>query len=297
MGDLLTSYIPAGGEGTRLYPHTLDMQKPMLLMGDAGRRIIDYALDLSRQGDRTFVATNAEPEKAEPVEQHVESLDVGILRDKRRIGAASILDYAEVFLDEGPDGALAIIPADYVHEGISLSAIYDYHRLTGADITLVTSQQKSYGDFVKVRQGYAHEPTWSPSQKDHSITGIYIISNSYLKNWIQDHLKAGWGGQNLSMSRDLILPAITDAKTRVAVYRLAEECYLDDAGTLDRYHANNMRLSKGANVISQDARVAASVAVERCVILGGVELNGSQKISNSIISGGRDGIRITQLDE
>src|SRR5574337_759567 len=105
MRETLTCLIPAGGEGTRLNPHTCREQKPMLLMGNPDQRIIDFSLKLSSASDHTIVTTSSVAEKAETIENYVRQYpNVAVLRDLRMIGAASLIDYYGIFCQEDPNG-------------------------------------------------------------------------------------------------------------------------------------------------------------------------------------------------
>jgi ADP-glucose pyrophosphorylase len=263
-------------------------------MGNANRRIIDFALDASLETDHAYVATNSSPRKAEPMEAYVGATSAAVvLRDKRPIGGACILDHAQTFFTEDPEGDTVILPADYVHQGISLAALQRYHRSVGGDITLLTAPPRGYGDYVTVQHGLARATTKVPGPNDLTITGIYMISNQYLMNWMTHELRSGWDGQPRSMSRDVIWPAIL--RDTVAVCNIPEGAYWDDAGTLDRYHVNSMRLSGGRNVVSERAQIDPQVSLNRSVVVGEPAINGPGCYNNVIISGSATIIRVTQL--
>ena len=59
----LRSIIPAAGEATRLRPHTLVKQKPMLSMGSDGKKIIDWSLNIASQTESTTVTLHFDESK------------------------------------------------------------------------------------------------------------------------------------------------------------------------------------------------------------------------------------------
>ena len=84
----LRSIIPAAGEATRLRPHTLVKQKPMLPMGSDGKKIIDWSLNIASQTESTTVTLHFDESKTKDLENHLESKKdkVAALRDSRRMG-------------------------------------------------------------------------------------------------------------------------------------------------------------------------------------------------------------------
>lgn len=294
MKETLTCLIPAGGEGTRLRPHTKYEQKPMLLMGDPKQRIMDFALQLSSFADHTFVATDFEAEKAEVVEEYVDRFpNVLVLRDLRKIGAASLIDYYETFVQEDPDGDLVILPSDQVHEKLSILDFQQYHRDIGANVTLLVVPQKKYGEYVTINKGFAEKVINEPVLGSLSTTGVYMIKNRYFVGWIQRELKQGWNGEQRSMYRDFICPAVENDK--VAVYCFPEGGYWDDAGTLERYYFNNMRISRGKNVISQNAEIHPEAKISYSVVIGDPIIGDKIELTRTIVSGKNVDISITQI--
>lgn len=291
MKEVLTCLIPAGGEGTRLKPHTLHQQKPMFLMGRPDQRIIDFSLRSSGSGDHTLVTTNYRAERADIVEDYVRRYpNVAVLRDLRRIGAASLIDHYDIFSQEDPGGDLVILPGDHVHEHFSLIDFQRHHRDMGTDLTLLVTPQKDYGEYVTIKNGFAKKVVHRPVPGCLSTTGVYMIRNTYIVDWMRRELKMGWNGEPRNMYRDIICPAIENGK--VAIFGLPDEGYCDDAGTIKRYHQNNMRLSGGRNVISREARIDPDVSVVCCVILGNPIID-EGKLRKAIVSGSDKDIAIT----
>lgn len=295
MERTLTSLIPAGGEGTRLMPHTLLQQKPMLLMGSPKRHLIDFALALSEEADHTYVTTNYKEDKSEAIEGYVlQNKGIRVLRDIRPIGAASLIDHYKYFSQEDPEGDIVILPSDLVYKDISIKDFYDYHKRMDTNITLLTVQPKNYGEYVVVEKGLAKKIVKNPVSGSLSTTGIYIFKNKYLIGWMKKELDNGWDGESRSMYRDIICPAVLTSK--VAACFLNNNQYWDDAGTLQRYYSNNMIFSNNRNVISREAVIRQGVDIRKSVVLGDPLLEGEIVIENSIVSGSGQNISITQIE-
>jgi len=293
--ETLTCFIPAGGEGTRLKPHTNRIPKPMLPMGDPERKLIDYALNVSENCEHILVSTNFDPEKAVCVEEYARRIPgVTILRDKRlAIGAASLIDYFDILSHEDSNGDMVIIPADHVFEAVDLFRFQDYHQELRANITLLVVPALDYGDYALVKDGFVERVVKRKIRDSLSITGVYIIRNRYLLDWIRKELINGWEGEGRSMSRDLIIPAVS--KDKVAAYLLPENGYWDDAGTIHRYYNNNMRLSGGRNVISSNAQIAPDVPINSSVVINGPIIDKDLGLNRTIISGSNRDYNITFL--
>lgn len=288
----LHAYIPAGGEGTRLMPHTATEQKPMLLMGSATVRLIDFALRATGSCESRFVATNSDPRKAEPTEIHVAyASDALVLRDKKALGGAAIISYMELF--ESLEGDIAIVPADHVHEGLSLKALHEHHVAMGRDVTLLTTNPKPYGDYVSIGGGKVEGLATNSEPNTRSITGIYIITLDHLVGWMKAQLDAGWDEEPLSMSRDVIFPAIREG--RAAALDMPPGGYWDDAGTIRRYFLNNMRFSLWSSVVSPASTVHPDAEIKYSVVVGSPELGSDFRADRCIVSGNGSNVNISEV--
>jgi MurNAc alpha-1-phosphate uridylyltransferase len=63
--DTLTAVVLAGGKGSRLMPHTVDLPKPLVEVG--GRPVVEYLLDRLKKGGvgRVIMAVNHMADKIE----------------------------------------------------------------------------------------------------------------------------------------------------------------------------------------------------------------------------------------
>ncbi len=76
---------------------------------------------------------------------------------------------------------------------------------------------------------------------------------------------------------------------------MPEDGYWDDAGTIERYYYNNMRLSGGENVISCDSEVDGESTLRRSVVLGSVAIRAGAIIEEAIVSGNGEDMQITKM--
>ena len=283
MSESLRTIIPAAGEATRLRPHSLIEQKPMLLMGSSDRRIVDGPLGLAAETDSTFVIVHHDEDRTHSLEGHVRGRsEAQILRDRQLMGAASLIHFSDILFESDPEGSSLILPADHIIEGVDLQAFHDHHLARGKDITVLAVAPKPYGQYVEEQNGIAMNLTSDQAERGLSSAGVYIVSNRLMLGWASRERKQGWMGEGRSFLNDVVHPAVD--KREVSVYRLPENGYWDDAGTVERYHYNNMRLSGGENVIDRAASVDPEAIVRRSIIMGSAAITAGAIIESAIIS-------------
>ena len=292
--ESLNCIIPAAGEATRLRPHSHVEQKPAMLMGSPTTRIIDFALDFAKTADEIHVITHHDEQRTQTLDKHISSQDnIHMIRDRALMGAASLIEYADRLFENHPDGSCAIVSADHIIQGISLREMQLQHIENSYDITMLTSTQKSYGQYVETDGIAATRMSDRPIEGSVSSTGIYLIKNTYMREWAARERANGWSGESRSLLQSVIRPSITDG--HVATFSLPETAYWADAGTLKRYHYNNMRFSGGANVISKEATVHPDAKVRRSVILGRTAVSAGAMIESAIVSGTGTSLHITKV--
>lgn len=287
MANKLTTFIPAGGLGSRLRPHTLETPKPLLLMGSPNRRVIDGSLEISTDiSDRIWVSTDY---LADQVDGYLEDRPkVHTLRDGQTVGSAgSLIEHYEKFADLDNDGDLLVLPSDHIYEGnFSIKEYLELHRESGADMTLMTVPKKAYGEYLTVENGLATSIDTAPSPWNVSTTGTYLFRNSFIINVLRTMRHNNESGLNIY--KDIVCPSI--GRIAVADYHVEhEKGYWEDTGTPERFHTSNMRMSGNKNVISHQAELDDNVILKRCVVLGGTALRGNIEIEDAIISTDKDG--------
>lgn len=293
--EQLTGFVAAGGQGSRLRPHTLEIPKPILPMGTGSRRIIDDSLGVTEEYcSHTFVTTYFQ---ARQVEDYVKGKSrVTILHDSQAVGdGGSIIEHSRKILsEEGVNGSFLIMPGDHILENFPIPEFFAHHERTGADVTLIVTPPKSFGEYVVVDRGQAKQVTSTAQQGSMSTIGVYLISNRYLFNWMNIQLRLGWNKQKLGITDDIIHPAIRNA--HVETFCLSDKSYWDDAGTVSRYWYNNMRLSENKNVIDERANVSPAAFLKGCVIIGNTEITDPIVLKNAIVSQDSDNnLQITRI--
>ena len=198
----LDTLILCGGQGTRSYPDTLDVPKPLLPVG--GRPIVEHVMAVyERGGCRRFVL--AAGYKAELFHHRyqpgctaggarVDVVDTGVdtATGRRVVLAAPECQGERFFLTYG-DGV-----AD-----IDLSALLGFHLRSGALVTVTTVPLPSpYGTLVSDPAGRVSEFREKPRLEDHWINaGFFVVEKEALAVWEGDDLErdvlpalAGRGG-------------------------------------------------------------------------------------------------------
>lgn len=295
--EQLTGYVAAGGQGSRLRPHTLETPKPILPMGTGRRRVIDDSLGVAEKYcSHTFVTTYYQ---ARQVEDYVKGRPrVTILHDSQAVGdGGSIIEHSRKILsEEGINGSFLIMPGDHILENFPIPEFFAHHERTGADVTLMVTPPRSFGEYVVMDRGQAKQIISTARRDSMSTIGIYLISNRYLFNWINTQLQLGWNKQKLGVTDDIIHPAIH--KGHVETFCMSDESYWDDAGTVSRYWYNNMRLSKNKNVIDERASIDPTARLNGCVIIGKTKINGSIVLQNAIVSqDSENNLQITKIEK
>lgn len=267
--------------------------KPMLPMGSERRRLIDFSLETcSENCENIYVTTGY---KAEQVEEYIKNKSkVVILRDDRVVGnGGSLVEHREKILETiGMD--LLVIPGDHVLSGFPINAFVEHHRKMNADITLMVVSPKPYGEYIVFDKEKVEKIVFTKTENCKSTIGIYLISRNYLINWIKTRVDLGWNGEELCVTKDIIHPAVGTA--RIETFLLPDSAYWDDAGTIERYHYNNMLLSKDENVIDEKAKIHPESGLKRCVVVGGIEIRNPVVLEDSIISSStKNELQITRL--
>ena len=286
MSELVT-FIPAGGLGTRLHPHTLRTPKPLLPMGAPDKCIINFPIDLSMTAsEHTWVSTDYLDDQ---LEDYIGSINgVSTLRDNETIGSGgSLIKHYDKLSTTDSNGDTLILPCDHIYEGLSLLDFWQKHQENEADITLLTVPPKPYGEYVTLTDNMPVSVEKRAARGALSTTGIFILRNQFLTNWIANARRNTDGMVNCNIYYDIIRPSI--GRYAVSHYFLDEPGYWEDTGTPSLYVASNMRLSAGRTVIASSAQVRSPEQLKRCVVLPGTVIEEGFCASNSIISSTSDG--------
>ncbi|HEU4914704.1 MAG TPA: sugar phosphate nucleotidyltransferase [Candidatus Saccharimonadales bacterium] len=113
MSEILTGFLPAGGQGGRLRPHTDNVPKPLLLMGSADKQLIDVPLTIMGECDNTFVSTHYQAELLGSKLRDYRN--VTLLHEGRPLGnAGAFVEHYNLLAGLDKDGDTVIIPSDPV---------------------------------------------------------------------------------------------------------------------------------------------------------------------------------------
>ncbi len=284
MSCELVGYIPAGGLGERLRPLTSSFPKPLLLMGDKANRVIDFPVSSVRKvASRILVATGYCHER---FNMHFDRSDDSliILRDKMLLNVGgSLLQHYRLISEPGLLGDnILMIPGDHVVESVDFGEMHAIHAENKADITIGLVEKRDYGNYVCL-DGLGRVVEMG-EKGDYSYTGICIIRSVFLLDRLNDAIRAGWDNTTFDFGKGVVVPAI--GRFHVRGYCFKGDYYWDDVGTIDRYYLNNMRLSRGDNIISVSAEVADKSQITRSVVLDGARVGRVGKIREAIIPPG-----------
>ena len=282
MSHELIGYIPAGGLGERLRPLTTNFPKPLLLMGEKDRRIIDFPMScVKRITSRVLIATAFCHER---LIAYFGEGDEGLifLRDSYLLDiGGSLLQHYKLISEPGLLGDnILMIPGDHVVENVDFDEMNRLHIENNADISIGLVERRGYGDYVCLdRLGKVVE---MGKRGDFSYTGICIIKSSFLLSQLNRIIEDGWDYTSFDFGKGIVVAAL--GRFNVRGYCFGRNSYWDDAGTIDRYFFNNMRLSGGKNVVSPSAEIVDVSVFTRSIILDEARVKLTSEISNVIIS-------------
>ena len=192
----LSTLILCGGRGTRAYPDSVQVPKPLLEVGQ--RPIVEHVMGTyARHGCSRFVlATGYRHELFEQryppgPEQNVVVVDTGVDTDTG--------DRVARTADRCPGPRFFATYGDGVGN-VDLRALLRFHCGSGADITVTTVPLPSpYGTLETAPDGRVTEFREKPRLTDHWINaGFFVIERRALDSW---------GGANLEQD---VLPAMAD---------------------------------------------------------------------------------------
>lgn len=192
----MRTVILCGGKGTRAYPHTIDVPKPLLEID--GQPVLRQTMDIyAAQGFTDFVLAAgykmdliAEFAASLPNDWRVDVVDTGedtntggrVLRCRERVGDRFFVTYA--------DGV----------GNVNLTALLEFHAGHSGVATLTTVPLPSqYGTIVFEPDGRVEEFREKPRLPDHHINaGFFVFDAEAFEHW---------GGEDLEND---VLPSLGD---------------------------------------------------------------------------------------
>lgn len=272
----------AGGRGTRLFPLTNDLPKPLLPIDN-----IPTLSRILRQLEKTDIrrATLTVGYLGEAIAARYgglfRTLHLDYAYEQEPLGTAGAVR-AAAFSDaqnaRDPDDIL-VLSGDALFEG-DLSALIDTHYRHGNDVTLAAKLSEDVsgygvilGQNARIEAFYEKpDPASTPS---HLINaGIYLLSRRVLEE-IPDG--------RCDFARELF-PSLLEKGYRLG-YHVFDE-YWCDIGTPKSYLEANLRYTGGKSAIGNQCRIAPSALLSADVLFDGVTLGEGVSVKNSILCRG-----------
>lgn len=208
--------IMAGGKGTRLYPYTKILPKPLIPIGDTPimERIMNKFVEYGMND--FLISINY---KKDMIKSYFGDTDhtynVSFVEEDKPLGTGGSLhlmkdDLKEQFFVSNCD---ILIDADY-------SDMVDFHNKNNLDITMVASlknDQIPYGVLQLDEEGLLESSEEKPEFSYLVNTGMYLLENSILDFIPEDE----------AIDLPTAIMAAKDAGKRVGVYPVSENSWLD----------------------------------------------------------------------
>ena len=171
-------FIMAGGKGTRLYPYTKILPKPLVPIGEIPiiERIMDH---FSSQGTSCFmVSVNYKKEILKAYLNELGQYNIKYVEEDRPLGTAGSLKLAK---DDMP-GLFFVTNCDIVVKA-DYGRMLEYHKKNKNDMTIVASLKKTilpYGVLHTKEEGAVTALEEKPKHNYLVNTGMYILSKDCL---------------------------------------------------------------------------------------------------------------------
>ncbi|SCW81928.1 CBS domain-containing protein [Lachnospiraceae bacterium C10] len=208
-------FVMAGGKGTRLYPYTKILPKPLVPIGEMPiiERIMEY---FSAQGmSRFFVSVNYKKEILKAYLNELSQYNISYVEEDRPLGTAGSIKLAEY---EMPDvfyvtNCDIIVKADY-------SKMLEYHNQNGNDMTIIASLKNTtlpYGVLHTKEEGIITSLEEKPRQNYLVNTGMYILNRECL-----DFIPDGAFYHMTDLANELL-----KQKKKVGAFPVSENSFFD----------------------------------------------------------------------
>ncbi len=226
-----TAVILAGGKGTRLMPHTAEIPKPLVTVGE--HPIIEILLHCLRRSGfgRVHIAVS-----------HLSHKIVEALGDGTRFGLQIHYSQEEEPLSTiGPLTLIENLPEQFlvvngdILTDMNFAAVMDYHRDQGVPLTVATCRRESRNDYGVLETGPTGMVTGFTEKPTFSFTvsaGVYVFSREVL-NYVPKGQRFGF---------DQLMEALLDNEVPVATYPF--DGYWLDIGRHEDYQQANDDLER-----------------------------------------------------
>lgn len=227
--------IMAGGKGTRLYPYTRILPKPLIPIGEIPivERIIERFL--LHGTNRVYMTLNY---KKEMIKSYFNELapeyKIEYIEEEKPLGTAGSIKLIEEKFEQPifVTNCDAMIVADYLD-------IYDHHSNSGNDITMVTALKNTtipYGVVNTGDNGELLSMEEKPKMSYFVNTGMYVINPSVI-----DLIP-----KNETFHMTNLIEKVMNNRGKVGTYPISEDSFLD-MGEFDEMK----RMEQKLNTISE----------------------------------------------
>ena len=274
----MKAIIMAGGKGTRLYPLTCQIPKPLVSLLD--RPCMEYMIELLKAHGITEIAVTLQY-LPKLIKNHfgdgsAYGVSLHYFEETVPLGTAGSVKNAEEFLDE----TFLVISGDGLTD-FDLSKAIAFHSEKKAIGTIVLTQVDvplEYGVVMTEEDGrvvrFHEKPTWSEVFSDTVNTGIYVLEPEVLSLFAKD--------SKFDFSKDLF-PLLL--KNRLPLYGVVMEGYWSDIGNLAQYRQTQFDiLDRKINVPIEGVEIRPGVWVGNDVTVHeGVRFSGPAFIGEGTV--------------
>jgi mannose-1-phosphate guanylyltransferase/phosphomannomutase len=221
----MKAFILAGGEGTRLRPHTYKTPKPLLKLG--GKPILTYVIEnIKRAGITDYVVTVGYLHE-QIVDYFGDGSDLGVnleyaIEKERLNTAGSVLPHKDKV-----KGTFVVAMGDHV-TNLDISDLIEHHKKSGAIATIALLKHKIPIEFgvVEVKDGMVTGFKEKPVLEQLYNIAIYVFEPE-----IFDHIKP-----KEDFARD-VFPRMLEKGEKINAYIFDDVWF--DIGHLDEYERLN----------------------------------------------------------
>ena len=207
--------IMAGGHGTRLYPFTKILPKPLIPIGDIP--IIERIINQFHKygSDKFYVSINYRKNMIKSYLAENISNNIHFIEEDQPLGTAGSLKLLPNSVDMPffVTNCDILIRADY-------GDIYNYHKKTGNMITIISSLKNidvPYGVIKTKENGTVCSITEKPKLSYLINTGMYILDPKCLQ----------WIPQNTFFHMTDLMTLLLSNNQKIGMYPVSEDSFLD----------------------------------------------------------------------
>lgn len=223
----VVSIILAGGKGTRLFPVTLEIPKPLVEF--QGKKLVDYSLEVAVSvSDKVIITTHY---KADLIEGYIKNNWPGVIciKEDRILGTGGSLRSQLDLLRSMKPETILLLMADHVR-GIDMEKFIHYHIDSGHDLTVLASGSSLEHDLLSVENGLVVDFVDKgklPEANSYSCIGEYIFFGEFLCR----ELAKKEVDTPFNLGDDFVKPIIKNGSSKVGMFCIER---WDDIGTLDK---------------------------------------------------------------